>query len=318
MANRLFYLDNLKGILIILVILGHAIQFTVPDYENPFAFRLIYSFYMPLFFFISGYLANRGCFKQGVIGKRALQLLVPFITWAFLYPPLKSGTLDIDGSIDTLLYPDKGLWFLYNLFVYSVILTGAEWIHKNTKINRWIPIGATYALLGFLMMVFHTKFNCTQLCYHYIFFVLGYGYKSLNYLPKYRFVILGGVIFAILVPFWTTGGTPLFYRYMNLGGAFSYLYRYGVQIIGMWFFFEMGRKYLNSKLIFVSVYGTMTLGVYALQFCVLYYLNNLITIESITLKVVIETIVAIVICYITVKTIKCVPYLRLLLIGGRN
>ena len=76
MANRLYYLDNLKGLLIILVILGHAIQFTLPDYENVFAFRLIYSFHMPLFFFISGYLAVRKeDSAQKMIQKKARALL---------------------------------------------------------------------------------------------------------------------------------------------------------------------------------------------------------------------------------------------------
>lgn len=318
MANRLYYLDNLKGLLIILVILGHAIQFTLPDYENAFAFRFIYSFHMPLFFFISGYLANRGCFKKGVISKRVLQLLVPFVIWALIGPLLKSGTLDLAGFIDTLLYPDKGLWFLYNLFVYSAIFTGVEWLHEKAKINRWIIVGGGYIVLGALMVVFLTKFNCTQLCYHYIFFTVGYGYKTLSIQPKYRYLLLGGVIFAVLVPFWTTSGSPLFYTYINLGGAFAYLYRYGVQIIGMWFFFETGRRFLNSSMFFISEYGTLTLGIYALQFSVLHHLFNFIGLDSIVLKISIEAITATVICYILVKTIKCVPYLRLLLIGDAN
>ena len=86
----------------------------------------------------------------------------------------------------------------------------------------------------------------------------------------------------------------------------------------MWFFFETGRRFLNSSMFFISEYGTLTLGIYALQFSVLHHLFNFIGLDSIVLKISIEAITATVICYILVKTIKCVPYLRLLLIGDAN
>lgn len=50
-------IDYLKGLSIILVVVGHAIQYNICDYNvNPF-FNIIYSFHMPLFMFISGYVA---------------------------------------------------------------------------------------------------------------------------------------------------------------------------------------------------------------------------------------------------------------------
>lgn len=30
------------------------------------------------------------------------------------------------------------------------------------------------------MIVFHSKYNCAQLCYHIVFFAAGYYYKQLN------------------------------------------------------------------------------------------------------------------------------------------
>lgn len=81
-TKRLPYLDNIKGLLIILVVIGHAIQYCLPTYEMNIAFRFIYSFHMPLFFFVSGYLANRGRWDSNVIRRRAIQLLIPFAAWA--------------------------------------------------------------------------------------------------------------------------------------------------------------------------------------------------------------------------------------------
>ena len=54
MSKRIEYLDIAKGVGILLVVLGHN------DFEviSLFVQRLIYSFHMPLFFFLSGYFLN--------------------------------------------------------------------------------------------------------------------------------------------------------------------------------------------------------------------------------------------------------------------
>lgn len=49
MTKRITYLDSLKAILILLVILGHAVQFNTEEYETNPLFQFIYSFHMPLF-----------------------------------------------------------------------------------------------------------------------------------------------------------------------------------------------------------------------------------------------------------------------------
>ena len=58
--ERLIWADSLKGWLILLVILGHAIQCTLgADCENNHVWNLIYSFHMPAFMAVSGWLAYR-------------------------------------------------------------------------------------------------------------------------------------------------------------------------------------------------------------------------------------------------------------------
>lgn len=56
--NRLIWADSLKGWLMILVILGHAIQAVLKEecYQSHL-WNLIYSFHMPSFMAISGWLA---------------------------------------------------------------------------------------------------------------------------------------------------------------------------------------------------------------------------------------------------------------------
>lgn len=59
--QRLIWLDALKGVLILLVVLGHAIQYTLPgdSCENNYWWNLIYSFHMPAFMAASGFVNFR-------------------------------------------------------------------------------------------------------------------------------------------------------------------------------------------------------------------------------------------------------------------
>ncbi|MBP3851842.1 MAG: acyltransferase family protein, partial [Erysipelotrichaceae bacterium] len=61
--KRDYYFDNLKAVLIFLVILGH---FLLPIETGPLCIlkRWIYSFHMPLFIFVSGYF-SKGVYKRG-------------------------------------------------------------------------------------------------------------------------------------------------------------------------------------------------------------------------------------------------------------
>ena len=54
--ERLLGADSLKGILILLTVLGHAIQGVYTEnVESNSLWNVIYSFHMPAFFAISGY-----------------------------------------------------------------------------------------------------------------------------------------------------------------------------------------------------------------------------------------------------------------------
>lgn len=58
MIQRLEYIDFCRGIAILLVVIGHLIQFNGIVTSNP-VFEFIYSFHMPLFFAISGYITQK-------------------------------------------------------------------------------------------------------------------------------------------------------------------------------------------------------------------------------------------------------------------
>ena len=128
--NRIEYIDIMKGIAIILVVIGHYIGV-------PFIKTFIWSFHMPLFVFLSGYFFKPEKKKQ--VLNAAKSYLKPYcIVWFLLiiYETLTapegyasdvavtrliSGLCGI-GSNNTPFRPDYvikigAIWFLYALFV---------------------------------------------------------------------------------------------------------------------------------------------------------------------------------------------------------
>ena len=122
--KRLHYIDILKGIGIILVILGHScISGKVYVY--------IFSFHMPLFFFISGYLYINNNNFMNFVYKKIKTLLIPYICFAVITGiiySLISNNFDLLFLLEKILYLkgevlqlDSPLWFLPCLFFAEII-----------------------------------------------------------------------------------------------------------------------------------------------------------------------------------------------------
>lgn len=123
--ERLDYLDVMKGIGIILVVLAHT---TV----HMGVIQIIYSFHMPLFFCVSGFLSKHKniSFKDFAL-KKINALLVPFLSFSFLsmLMTIVSATLngrdyDFEYYITRLFFlngevfhVNAPIWFLMVLFV---------------------------------------------------------------------------------------------------------------------------------------------------------------------------------------------------------
>lgn len=313
--SRLFYLDNLKGLLIILVVLGHAIQGFREDYQHDVLFRVIYSFHMPLFFLISGFLTFKEHYDSTLIKKRFVQCIIPFITWAFLSPVLKYGAIDLELTVKALWYPDNGLWFLYNLFFYCAIINVTEKISGVIKVRQEYVLLAAFVLLYALMAVFHTLFNVTQICWYFPFFAMGYYMRKYPQLSEYKVlrIVLGGGYF-VAIPFWMMREDPLFYQWVDFGPVFSYGYRLFVEIAGAYTFFILGKMLLNRRISAISYLGTKTLGIYAFQFIMLHHF----TIRGDSYyNVFLTTLVCTIASVVCVEIVHRIRYLRLFLIGEK-
>lgn len=110
MKPRLHYFDMLKGIAIFMVVMGHVLTMCVREIDRAAIFKFIGEVHMPLFFFISGWMAMRlgegGNVATPALLPRAKRLLLPMLgastLWLYYFP--------LSGLESPLVSTWEGLW----------------------------------------------------------------------------------------------------------------------------------------------------------------------------------------------------------------
>lgn len=143
-TKRLDYLDMVKGIGIILVVLGHIV------YTEPHIMVWISSFHMPLFFVVAGVLmAIKGgevTDLRGEIKHRVRSLIIPYLWFSLLDFVLDIGNVLL-GKIDShtfvvniissvTFYGKSVLWFLVALFLSQVYFL----FLRNKLKDMWVAV----------------------------------------------------------------------------------------------------------------------------------------------------------------------------------
>lgn len=282
MNKRLIWADSLKGILILLVVLGHAIQYTLRDgCYTSHLWNVIYSFHMPAFMAVSGYLAYRvgggtNSSLTSIIWRRFKQLMIPYLAWTFLLMAI-SGNLNVVRTQELLLYPDKGLWFLWALFFITLIFQMCGWIAEKIKVKQeWIVL-VVGILLAACMVASKTSLLAIQyIAYYFIFYALAYYfhkyYDKLAVVRNYGLVALI-VIWGVLAWFWNMQEAPAFLAWMPIPATIvNYLYRFVTALIAIYILLVGMPKVIDSPKAwnkpFVNL-GKISLGIYSVNFLVL-------------------------------------------------
>lgn len=142
------YISTAKAIGIILMVVGHAIS------QN-FAYRVIYMFHMPLFFFCSGYFYKVPTSLDGVgkfARKRIKGLYFPFVKWGVLFMMLHNLFCDwhLYNIPDTNYYSISD--HLYRFRSLLLTMTGQEqlldpfWFLKELLLSSMLICVVTFVL----------------------------------------------------------------------------------------------------------------------------------------------------------------------------
>lgn len=209
MKKREHWADIAKGIGIILVILGHI------KYTDTLLVQWLYTFHMPLFFFISGYFINKNKTLMQNIKHKAYILLVPYLLLSIIYFLLEDFFLIIEnyffnrlfsikianvpcyftlqhilGLITQNPYPNKYetlFWFFGCLFITSVIMLILVYIFKENKYKILISSTVLMVIGTILINVLGIRliWNADIALIMVFFASLGYWTKKSKILYKY-------------------------------------------------------------------------------------------------------------------------------------
>ena len=239
MSNRIQYIDIARGIGILLVVLGHN-DFAL---VSPFAYQLIYSFHMPLFFFLSGYFINPSVEFWQFVKRRFNSLLKPylftifmiyFVSVSFEKMSFQTALFRITKSLyGSGYYLDwVQLWFLPHLFVVSLYAYAFLFVLSKVD-HRWLRWGLLLATLAISVPLLKTF-------YPFPFQVFGKDYELYGLPFSFDLVILSGFFFILGSEIRQTTSEETFSNPALLAGT-------GIILLLMNYFFA-ARIDLNTRL----------------------------------------------------------------------
>lgn len=187
--------DAVKGLLIFLVVVGHVLLGTLDD--NILRY-VIYSFHMPVFFFVSGYLLNVENMKTqpygSVLKKYWHRMLFPWLLAWVVYTPLSlyfRGNLSLTAVVQNIFNSYYHLWFVPTLFLLVTMM----WLIAQKAKSEVFPL----LIIGISLLAYNLyKEVSIGTSFRYAYFLyLSLGYLSRRYLREIN--IPGGVIISAFI-----------------------------------------------------------------------------------------------------------------------
>lgn len=214
--QREIWVDNVKVVACVLVVLGHFFQSITQADVLPtndlyrWFNQTIYYFHVPLFFICSGYLYQKLSVVDDVhswgrnVLKKLVVLGIPYFTFSFatwLLKTLFSSTVNsqIGSLCDTLfIHPVSPYWYLYALFFVFLI---TPTFRTKTMARIGLIIGLAFKALGILEG--HKIQAVSYILSNEIWFVIGMCLSVFEFrscLDKIGLLVptIGGVLFLVL------------------------------------------------------------------------------------------------------------------------
>ena len=343
--NRNVFIDLLKALAIICVVFGHCIQYSSGiDYYSKWCFfdnivfKTIYSFHMPLFALISGYLffhsINNAKPWNKIITQKFKSLVIPIISWNLIFfffsniPVIKANNTPIYKIIFDFIYSTiTSLWFIWAIFFFSIFMIICQKVFKN----RIIAIGIV------LVLSFFTPdfvFNLMLYKFLFPFFIIGFYFNKNLDNNKKSFILNNNTLLFVLCisfiimlflynknSFIYTSGYRIYKYSFSFQQLLTDIFRFAIGLVGSLFFIILLKKiyhFLPSKIIkLLSYIGRNTIGIYIITSFINQFLLK-ININGVNYVLVfIESILLIIICLLSIALIKKVKFLNKILLGGR-
>lgn len=304
---RNLWVDYAKAIGIILVVYGHVARglFSAHIQMDEYTFKtidsIIYSFHMPLFFFLSGIFFYQSLVRRGaenVFFNKIDLIIYPYIIWSIfqgfievLLGKWTNGHTTYGEVLELFWHPRMQFWFLYAIFF--IFLFGI-FIYSFVG-KKYFPI---LLLIFAIPCVFKIKsFGFLPLFYvmeNFYYFALGVFFNEIkNGIFKYKnyFFPLISLLFVLsqyLFHFvfelnYTSRGLPIFFV-SNISIAFI--------VLACMF---LGEK--NKEIKFLSLVGTCSMAIFLVHTLissgVRILLSKILHVENLELHIMLGTVLGI-------------------------
>lgn len=216
--KRIEWLDFGKGITIFFVLLGHVFNglletkgFEKYNLVSEIFVAIIFTFVMPVFFALSGYLYRRpqnlGSYLKN-IKKKFISLFFPYVIFSVVYVILQHFSNSVHklyswtSLLNIFSQPISYLWFLYALFFIFAFTGALDLIKVNEYVQLFIYF-FLYLLSQFIQLPYFLEATFTWT----ICFYLGYLLKDrVRLISKWTFLFLLSVIIVFLIFQHSLGG----------------------------------------------------------------------------------------------------------------
>ena len=275
-------IDCLKGIAAALVVLGHVIQYSRDGFESNAVYNVIYSFHMPLFMFLSGWVMTwvikDGLDLKAFLKKRLVSLMLPFCVWAVIGSTYRSiGSfahlsfkLFVQCLGSYIVTPEHGLWYCWVLFficaIHAVIFkaSGKRW-------GRGILLLTAFLLWLLPIPNYCGLYNMRRLFPYYIAgYYMNKGWNGKLDLGQHRLPGVGiGLLWLISIALVVIRGQnyilsesriELNYGWLVLNQAIKLLIAFSWIMV-----FRILKGIIHDKLPRLSTVGMYSLDLYVLQ-----------------------------------------------------
>ena len=177
-------LDIAKGILTFLVVWGHSIQYGF-GYEygesygcyTDWMFRFIYTFHMPLFMAVGGYLyyfSNKKNFKV-VLLSRVQSIGIPYLTYCTIMVLILLPVTQLCGGGGIFLIYANGFWFLTSILFNCLVISCVTLLSRT----KWI-VTLLLFLISILFLFVSDNYLYGTHNFMFLCFAIGYIYNMLT------------------------------------------------------------------------------------------------------------------------------------------
>ncbi|MBQ3194457.1 MAG: acyltransferase family protein [Oscillospiraceae bacterium] len=279
------YWNIVKGFAVFLMLWGHCIQFcsmgSISCFEDS-VFRMIYSFHMPLFMLVSGYLFFGSCQRhemKELLVRRTQGMLQPIVFFTvftnlmMLLPDyILSDRLDVlfGALFEGISY---SFWFLWAVLLASLVVGFSVKVTENSVLQILLMV------FGIFFILLFPQWNESLFMYPFFvggFFLARYRGKMQNLI--YALGWLSVIIFPLMLPFYDTKHfiylTPVYAPALELGESLKLnLFRWGIGFAGSAFLmqavvllirFSERMRFPERLLDAIAVVGTHSLQIYCL------------------------------------------------------